>query len=220
MPGDRCEILIQRCVDNECSSQERQELIQLLDEQEDGWKNLACTYMEERLFESACVAKFSSTQASVDKPIRVSNNQGHWFHHPAMSMLLSACVVCLLTVIGMEEYHQRQQPTPATGSESAVAQSQTPLASPREPASSMAVSRQPQTAWLEADGMDPRQLPVYSDVSEFMPSLEAFRQQNYPTGQNAGLRTSGSSIRYIKLKVGGDYLLFPVEETAIDRQIQ
>lgn len=218
MPIDRIEILIQRCVDNECSTDERRELIQLLDSQEDGWKNLACTYMEEQLFESACAARLSSPLPTSEKPVRVTQRPGHWFHHPAMSMLLSACVVCLLTVIGMEEYHQRHKPTSTSSGENNVASITKP--SRQDPAASMAVSRQPQTAWLEADGMDPRQLPVYSDVSEFMPSLEAFRQQNYRSSQEPGLRSSGSSIRYIKLKVGDDYLLFPVEETAIERQFQ
>ena len=98
MTSDRTEILIQRCVDNECSSDERRELFQLLDGETDGWKTLACTYIEEQLFESACVSKLSESTSAAATPV-VSKRATHWFNHPAMSMLLTACVVFLLTVI-------------------------------------------------------------------------------------------------------------------------
>lgn len=216
MTSNRCEILIQRCVDNESSPEERQELMHLLDTEGDGWKNLACTYMEEQLFESACLARLSTSAVGTTSPPAAAVGGRHWFHHPAMSVVLCACVACLLTVIGMEEHHQQQQPKEAVGGVQSVAKTNTS----REPASAMAVSSQPQTAWLEADGMDPRELPVYSDVSEFIPSLEAFRQQSNQSVRNFGLSGSGTRIRYLKLKVGSDYLLFPVEETAIEQQIQ
>ena len=47
--------LIQRCVDNELTTAERHELMKRLDQIPEGWKQLACTYLEEQLFASAAL---------------------------------------------------------------------------------------------------------------------------------------------------------------------
>ena len=59
--NERDEILIQRCVDGELSSEQRHELLQRMEEAA-GWKHLACSYMEDQLF---AVASTDQTTAGV-----------------------------------------------------------------------------------------------------------------------------------------------------------
>ncbi|MCR9201034.1 MAG: hypothetical protein NXI04_20535 [Planctomycetaceae bacterium] len=233
MLDPREEILIQRCVDNECSPAERGELIERLDQSQDGWKTLACTYMEEQLFAAACREEFqpTTTAGSAGPSAPVSSAQpkaGHWFHHPAISMVLTACVVFLLGVIGAGEYQRRNggdaaaqgavaatDASDATGSDS--------QASPVPPPESMAsrtVSNQPGSAWLETDGTVQGKLPVYSNVPEFMSSFERFRQQTNQWTESMGSRAPRSRIRYIQVQMGDELLLVPVEELSIEQNLQ
>lgn len=229
MLDPREEILIQRCVDNECSSTERHELMERLDQTEDGWKTLACTYMEEQLFAAACREEFPPTAIAAAEPATAARTQtGHWFHHPAISMVLTACVVFLLGVIGAGEY-QRRNGGATTGQGAVAATDATDAAgsassdSPVPPPESMAsrtVSNQPGSAWLETDGTVQGKLPVYSNVPEFMSSFERFRQQTDQWTESMGSRAPRSRIRYIQVQMGDELLLVPVEELSIEQNLQ
>jgi len=224
MLNPRDEILIQRCVDNECSPQERRELIDRLDQIDDGWKTLACTYMEEQLFASACseerVAVVPVTPAEA-----VAATPGNWFHHPAVSMVLTACVVFLLGVIGAGEY-QRLGQSPESENAPSVAGTAPSTdrregdTRPRESPASRTVSNQPGSAWLETNGTNPAKVPVYSNVPDFMSSFERFRQQGSQWTENFGPRAPRSRIRYIKVQIGDEILLVPVEELSIEQNLQ
>lgn len=229
MLDPRDEILIQRCVDNECSADERRELIDRMDRNEQGWKILACTYMEEQLFAAACVEEFRPAAAAPQKPVPAAGQKsGHWFHHPAVSMVLTACVVFLLGVIGAGEY-QRRNGIESTGPGAIAAAEGTDGAgsgdedSRTTPSGSMAsrtVSNQPGSAWLETDGTVQGKLPVYSNVPEFMSSLERFRQQTDQWTESMGSRAPRSRIRYIQVQIGDEILLVPVEELSIEQNLQ
>ena len=222
----REEILIQRCVDNECSPTERRELMERLDQTEDGWKTLACTYMEEQLFATACREEFRPAAAAAAEPVPAAQPQsGHWFHHPAISMVLTACVVFLLGVIGAGEYQRRNSgDTTGQGAVAATdAAGSGPQDSPVPPPESMAsrtVSNQPGSAWLETDGTVQGKLPVYSNVPEFMSSFERFRQQTDQWTESMGSRAPRSRIRYIQVQMGDELLLVPVEELSIEQNLQ
>lgn len=223
MTSKREELLIQRCVDNECTPVERRELIETLDGSVDGWKNLACTYMEEQLFAAGCNAPVATTvQPAAVQPQR--KNVNYWFNHPAVSMVLSACVVFLLGVIGAGEYQRRN-----LGDESRIVDSGPKAASPsvdgvagldRGSVRNQTPVSGPQRAWLETDGMAPREFPVYQKVSEYLPSLAEFRQQGDEWSRDLGPRGSRSRISYQLVMSDDGLLVVPVEEFLIDQQMQ
>lgn len=227
MLSPRDEILIQRCVDNECSTAERRELLDRLEQIDDGWKALACTYMEEQLFAAAC-NKAPVTQADSLVPAgEIRTARTHWFHHPALSMVLTACVVFLLGVIGAGEYQRRNTGGGGSASpDSSIADNNSPTENngvlpPKESiANTRTVSNQPGAAWLEADGVDSRKIPVYSNVPEFMSSFERFRQQGDQWSERLGSRAPRSRIRYIQVQMGDELLLLPVEELSIEQNLQ
>ena len=96
--NERDEILIQRCVDGELSSEQRHELLQRMDEA-DGWKDLACCYMEDQLFAVASTDHTAASVSPADYKTDTAERRKHWFHHPAMSVALTACVAFLLGLV-------------------------------------------------------------------------------------------------------------------------
>ena len=96
--NERDEILIQRCVDGELSSDQRRELLQRM-EDTDGWKELACTYIEDQLFAVAGSDQPSAAVSPAAMKPEPAARRRHWFHHPAMSVALTACVAFLLGLV-------------------------------------------------------------------------------------------------------------------------
>lgn len=91
MLNERDEILIQRCVDDEATAEERREVVERFAENPDGWKSLACAFMEEQLFAGAVLNdEVRAAKVAGRQPAPVSDR--HWFHHPMMSLALSVCV--------------------------------------------------------------------------------------------------------------------------------
>ena len=114
------ELRIQKCVDNELSSQETSELLRRLDTLTDGWKTLACGLLEDRRIRSALPpskppaisqpARHSSPMNSApslsakdskpllseatDEPriIKVNDVVRHWWSHPVTSLTLCAAI--------------------------------------------------------------------------------------------------------------------------------
>jgi hypothetical protein len=62
------ELKIQKCVDNELSSQETSELLQRLDSLTDGWKTLACGLLEDRRIRSVLPSSKSATAKPLMTP--------------------------------------------------------------------------------------------------------------------------------------------------------
>ena len=63
------ELKIQKCVDNELSSQETSELLRRLDTLADGWKTLACSLLEDRRIRSALrSSKSAAAQPVINQP--------------------------------------------------------------------------------------------------------------------------------------------------------
>ena len=223
MSSEREEILVQRCVDNECTSAERRELIERLDSSADGWKKLACTYMEEQLFAAGCNAPANTVVQPLPVEEKRRSNE-HWFNHPAVSMVLSACVVFLLGVIGAGEYQRRNNDHTAGLVKNDSQAPGTPDANLAAVDGAVSGTRDavsgPQRAWLEADGMAPREFPVYQKVSEYLPSLAEFRQQGDQWSRDLGPRGSKSRISYQLVRTNDGLLVVPVEEFLIDQQVQ
>ncbi|HAD58628.1 MAG TPA: hypothetical protein DCG12_05260 [Planctomycetaceae bacterium] len=96
--NERDEILIQRCVDGELSSEQRHELLQRMEEAA-GWKHLACSYMEDQLFAVAGTDQTTAGVSAAEYKSEPAERRKHWFHHPAMSVALTACVAFLLGLV-------------------------------------------------------------------------------------------------------------------------
>lgn len=96
----RLEILMQRAADGELSEEQRRELIQAVETHPDGWKQLACTFLEEQLvghhIRRAPLTSVASEDNTVVQPVR--QPKGFWYRHPALS---TAVTICLAFVLGL-----------------------------------------------------------------------------------------------------------------------
>lgn len=92
------EVLMQRCVDGELKSEERQQLLEKLEQQPSQWKELACMFMEDQLFAQAVNEEILPTRRVVQSVVPVPATPGrwkHWFAHPVTSVALCLCVAFL-----------------------------------------------------------------------------------------------------------------------------
>jgi len=110
----RLEMLIQRAVDRELSSAQRRELLDAIAQQPDGWKQLACTFLEEQLV-GVGVRGAATAVANMDQPesvvTPVSKQSAFWYQHP---MLSTAVTICLALVLGLAIPWQRPAQQPVT----------------------------------------------------------------------------------------------------------
>ncbi len=97
--AERLDLLMQRAVDEELSPAQRHELLDRLAECPDGWKRLACSFLEDQLVASGI--RQSGTRRSADpcdeptvQPLRTP--RGFWYQHPALSTAISICLAFLL----------------------------------------------------------------------------------------------------------------------------
>jgi ElaB/YqjD/DUF883 family membrane-anchored ribosome-binding protein len=232
------ERLIQRCVDNELSAPEREELLRQLEQDSDGWQLLACTYMEEQLFAAAVVASDSheaqriahATQPPTARP-------RHWFYHPLMSVALSASVAFLLGVLISREveWNAEQQAalaavdvsSPAVVADSGTDRSATVAGRAKDQRLPNAAQVSEVAAGsgrtspgarrsaamrvrLESDGGVWRELPVVDNETEFANEFLNFVQSEQ---QNRASEHGGrSQIRYIRIPYrDGRVIVVPVE---------
>jgi len=92
---ERVERLMQRAADGELSTEQRHELMEAVEQQQDGWKQLACTFLEEQLV-GQTIRQAPPATVSVVQPVR--RPTGFWYHHPALS---SAVTICFAFVLGL-----------------------------------------------------------------------------------------------------------------------
>ena len=96
----RLELLIQRAVDGELTPAQRHELIDSVADQPEGWKHLACAFLEEQLIagEVRQSANAAAVQTKEDddvvQPLRTP--KGFWYRHPALSTVVTLCVAFVL----------------------------------------------------------------------------------------------------------------------------
>ena len=232
MSSNRTEFLMQRCVDNELNVTERRELFDRMDEYNDGWKELACSFMEDQMFAGA-VRKDSIAVAPPTAVMKAAEKKQHWFHHPMMSLALSACVAFLGGVLISREM---QQDGPSNVADGRDATSTTELAANdavggrvpsanNQPGGSNApganlVSDGGYRARVEPYGMPAQEMPVY-DANEYATRSMDFWQSM--SRQNMAERSTApeSRIRYLRLKgADGQTYVFPVQENAMPMLMQ
>jgi len=102
--GERDEMLIQRCVDEELSWEEIRSLLSRLDAIDNGWKSLACGLLEDRRLrrslrfaENAAPSVVPDVSSLSDRPVvstesSARRNVQHWWSHPLTSMALCAAI--------------------------------------------------------------------------------------------------------------------------------
>ena len=96
---ERLEILMQRAADGELSVDQRHELMAAVEQHPDGWKQLACTILEEQLV-GQTIRQTPLSAATLEEttvqPLR--RPTGFWYHHP---VLTTAVTICLAFVLGL-----------------------------------------------------------------------------------------------------------------------
>ena len=191
MLSKRDEILIQRSVDGELSTDERRELLQRMEEVPAGWKELACAFMEDQLFGSAVLADTgTSVQAeaatrsgSSPSPSLSRASSRRWYNHPLTTVALTVCVAFLAGMLVSGEMHGGAgQLTVASNPDTLMNDSATPSDvatmavqdAPAAPTSGSLVSTggSGYHARIELDGMAPREVPIYDDPAEFIQELK------------------------------------------------
>lgn len=102
----RLELLMQRAADGELTPAQRHELMDAAETQPDGWKQLACTFLEEQLVRQ----NFQQNPKTADVPEEtvvqpLKKSEGFWYRHPALS---TAVTICLAFVLGLAVPWERQ----------------------------------------------------------------------------------------------------------------
>lgn len=96
---ERLEILMQRAADGELSVEQRHELMEAAEEHPDGWKQLACTILEEQIVgQTIRQTSLTATRSEETTVQPLRRPTGFWYHHP---VLTTAVTICLAFVLGM-----------------------------------------------------------------------------------------------------------------------
>jgi len=111
---ERLEILMQRAADGELSVDQRHELMDAAEQHPDGWKQLACTILEEQLVgQTIRQTPLSATtlEETTIQPLR--RPTGFWYHHPALTIAVTICLAFVLgwAVPSDQGRKNTQQPT-------------------------------------------------------------------------------------------------------------
>ena len=143
MLTNRDEILIQRCVDGELDHGERRELLSRMDQLPEGWKTLACTFMEEQLFADAANESLQtsapSPAASRQPSATTAARKQSWFASPITTLVLSLCVAFLGGLLASGRFGQSQTSSTAVAENTGTTNS----GSSSSPAAASTVSNAP-----------------------------------------------------------------------------
>lgn len=104
----RLELLMQRAADGELTPSQRHELMDAAEAQPDGWKQLACTFLEEQLVRQNFQQNPQTAdvpEETVVQPLKKTGKAGFWYQHPALS---TAVTICLAFVLGLAVPWERQ----------------------------------------------------------------------------------------------------------------
>ncbi len=96
---EHLELLMQRAADGELSEEQRHELMELVEHHPDGWRQLACRFLEEQLFSQSMrqtPLAGPPVEESIVRPM--SRPIGFWYHHPALT---TAVTIVLAFALGL-----------------------------------------------------------------------------------------------------------------------
>ncbi|MEI7702337.1 MAG: hypothetical protein WCK86_21275 [Planctomycetia bacterium] len=219
--SERDEVLIQRCVDGELSSEDTVSLLRRLDALEHGWKHLACGLLEDRSLRRILTDRRAVVQKSgvdVSGPPHPANSvhgaaaaanktngfrqlTRSWWSHPLTSLTLCAAIAF---VGGMLIQDQIRSDSAAAGLASGGGQKG--LAG-----GAMSVSQAGD--WkFQLPGQQPVSVPVYQRPGDLMQI-----DRNHPLFQT---ELNRNSVRWLIVPAGdGKSMLVPVSDAQVP-QIQ
>jgi hypothetical protein len=218
MLSQQDELLIQRCIDNELSTEQRRRLMERLESTPDGWKVLACGFLEDQSFENAIGDELREIPLiRRQPPAATTEHRAHWFHHPLMSFTLIACIAFLVGVLVPSNLgfypaanQQTADRTPITvDGNNEIGMLADASAVPRP---TMRVQLQPASGSRRI----PVELPLFEDADGFLELMAQDRDLFRRTWTEFAeeVRTeNGRSARFLQLPAGDDFiLLIPVTE--------
>ena len=135
MSTDKQERLIQRAIDGELSGEQRRTLLEQCGRSRDGWKSLACAFLEDQLIRQAVgdgsgLSAVDDTESAV--PVRPAARVAtRWYHYPAVTVPLTMCAALLLGMLmpwdGLSERGPSAQTAPISVMSAADGPRQTEL---------------------------------------------------------------------------------------------
>ncbi len=228
--NEQSERQIQRCIDDELSPDESRLLLSRLDKIDDGWKTLACGFLEDRLFRKSFVGGTNSRDSdftSTPKPVTVGSqklqNQAkglrHWFNHPLTSLALCTAIAFASGML------IPRSPSAATGSVAEAPRINSTAdqiaASPRPaiPESLHADSGKVPRYHVEwtptgTSAQQPLQIPVYQKVDDLVHELAADRNL-FQHDDVSGSENNHRATRLLRIPLNDseDILLFVRDES-------
>lgn len=227
MLTERDEILIQRCVDGELRSNDRQELLARLDSLPDGWKTLACTYIEEQLFADAARDSLQTARpqpSNTSQSLVQANRSQWWFASPVTTLVLSLCVAFLGGLLLSGRFDQSAASSiAATDVNQPNSLSESTRSTPIQPASpatsATTVSTGPEYSMrVEPVGADPVELPVFADIDSFLERFNEYQRRRLQA-QNAAASSKPNDIQFVRMQLSdGRIILVPVPRQFQDLQ--
>lgn len=180
---ERDELMIQRCLDDELSAGDTQQLLARLNVVTDGWKRLACGFLEERLIARG-VRSVADRSESLGlssgardvmpavagmkprKPVPVAAGRRvkHWWSHPVTSLSLCAAIAFVSGMLMPDRGQDGALPSRSGGAGSELAASPRSVRGVSEPVQSVAP--------LES-GSQPRGILAGDYRVQFVPDGEA-----------------------------------------------
>ena len=139
LTNEHDELLIQRCVDNELSPAETQQLLRRLESLDCGWKQLACGFLEDRCLQSSFSRRLPANvdldpvaQHVVPKVARSEqlpaihssrrSTVRQWWSHPMTSLVLSTAIAFVGGMLIHDSLRDGTSPLSPPGIQSAQAQ--------------------------------------------------------------------------------------------------
>ena len=214
------EILIQRCIDNELSVAERRQLIDRMDTTGDGWKTLACGFMEDQAFGNAIAGELCEAPLVRRKPdeARSSVRSSHWFHHPMTSVVLVAGIAFVLGVLVPGNFTDSGRPGMNTAQSSAIENGAESGVVYDDGRHKPAVRVQLQPA--AGSDLPPFELPMFEDPDGFLDVVRGDRQrlqESWSSMLDDFERLHGHRGRFMQVPVDDEYiLLVPVRDRSVE----
>lgn len=215
MLTNRDEILIQRCVDGELNHDERRELLARMDQLPEGWRTLACTFMEEQLFADAANESLQaspSPAANRQRPAAPSSRKQTWFASPVTTLVLSLCVAFLGGLLASGRFRDAQNASPVfaenTTTDKAARDTVSPNAAPR---AATTVANAPYKMRVEPVGAEPVELPVFADADAFLKQLEEYRRREYGNAEMRSVPQNDGDLQFMRITTpDGKVIVLPV----------
>jgi len=238
--NEKTEILIERCVDDELDAERTHSLMMDMDQIPDGWKTLACRFLEERKLRQRVAEVISGQQAassddaiavpgvlsSTDSASAVKGSR-NWFGHPMVSLTLCAAIAFVSGLLIPKSdgpvAGSQGAPVVAQGNTALGGSDHTGLGNVAEAGTRPRAVPRYTLEWTPRSGQQtaPLEIPVYQDVDDWAQNVAEDRQLVESHRSGIFSENTGNATRVFRLPVNDseDILLF-VQEQDLDLPLQ